>query len=76
MLRVKPLVTVTAGFLRFEGSLDFDAVCLRCGQFHHRRDFSGATSGYKKLLLCLVWGPRPMRLGSPTTSATFTGFDD
>lgn len=27
---------ITAGFVRFNGALDFDAVCLRRGQFHHR----------------------------------------
>lgn len=39
-------------------------------------DFSGATSGYRRLILCLLWGRRPVRLGIPKTSALFKGFSN
>lgn len=39
-------------------------------------DFPGTVSGYKRLLLCLLWGRRPVRRGVPTTPAAFLGFHD
>lgn len=62
--RRRPLL-ITAGSVRFHATLGFDAICLHRCQFHHWRwNFPGTSSGYKRLLLCLLWGRRPVRRAS------------
>ena len=66
----RPLIT--AGFVRFNGAPGFDAfVCAAADFITGRWDFPGATFGYQRLLLGLLWGRRPVRrLDGPITSTS------